>query len=65
AQRVDEAEKNWPQVLLAPETILGRVNENLGPIGYRTLLCWKLKEKKGFPGLMEKLKAKAEKVVDH
>jgi len=65
AQRVDEAEKNWPPVLLAQETILGRVNENLGPIGYRTLLCWKLKEKRGYPGLMEKLKAKAEKVVDH
>jgi molybdate/tungstate transport system substrate-binding protein len=65
AKRVDEAEKNWPPVLLAQETILGRVNENLGPIGYRTLLCWKLKEEKGFPGLMEKLKAKAEKVVDH
>jgi molybdate/tungstate transport system substrate-binding protein len=65
AQGVDEAEKNWPPVLLAQETILGRVNENLGPIGYRTLLCWKLKENKGSPGLMEKLKAKAEKVVDH
>jgi molybdate/tungstate transport system substrate-binding protein len=36
---------NWPEVLLRSGVRLGRGNENLAPIGYHTLLAWKLAEK--------------------
>lgn len=65
AKRTDEAETDWTQVLLDEKTVLGRVDENLGPIGYRTLLVWKLKENLGYPALAAKLRQKASRVVDH
>ena len=65
AKRVDEAETDWVDVLLVGDIHLGRVDENLGPIGYRTLLVWKLKEAMGHPGLMGRLKAKSGKILDH
>ncbi len=65
AKRVDEAEEDWVPVLLDETVALGRVDETLGPIGYRTLLVWMLKEAEGRPGLMERLKTKSEKVVEH
>ena len=65
AKRVDDAEDDWVSVLLGEKIRLGRVDEDLGPIGYRTLLVWKLKEMLGHPGLMEDLKNKTEKVVEH
>jgi molybdate/tungstate transport system substrate-binding protein len=65
AKRVDEAENDWLPVLLDEHVRLGRVDENLGPIGYRTLLVWKLKEMSGYPGLMEQLVVKTAKVVEH
>jgi len=64
ASRVDEAETDWVNALLDSNISLGRVDENLGPIGYRTLMVWKLKEREGFDGLTEKLKGKTEKVLD-
>lgn len=33
---------NWPEILLDPEVRIARVDENLGPLGYQTLLVWKL-----------------------
>ena len=33
---------NWPKVLLDPGVQVARVDENLGPLGYQTLLVWKL-----------------------
>jgi len=65
AKRIDDAEADWVDVLLDGGVSLGRVDENLGPIGYRTLLVWKLKEALGHPGLVEQLRSKSEKVVDH
>ena len=65
AKRTDEAEKDWVPVLLDENIRLGRVDENLGPIGYRTLLVWALKEKHGNPGLAASLKQRTDKVVDH
>ncbi|TET32545.1 MAG: hypothetical protein E3J72_19305 [Planctomycetota bacterium] len=65
AKKVDDAEKDWVPVLLDEKIRLGRVDENLGPIGYRTLLVWALKEKKGHPGLGEKLRKKSVKTVEH
>lgn len=65
AKMVDEAEEDWASVLRNDNISLGRVDENLGPIGYRTLLVWKLKEMSGYPNLTEELKEKSEKVVDH
>ncbi len=65
AKRVDEAEEDWVPVLLDENIDLGRVDETLGPIGYRTLLVWMLKEAEGQPGLTERLKTKSEKVVEH
>ena len=62
AKKVDEAEKDWVSVLLDEDIHFGRVDENLGPIGYRTLLVWKLKDNK--QDLTDQLKAKCNKVVD-
>lgn len=33
---------NWPTILMRPEVRVARVDENLGPLGYQTLLVWKL-----------------------
>jgi molybdate/tungstate transport system substrate-binding protein len=65
ARKTDEAEKDWVPVLLDENIRLGRVDENLGPIGYRTLLVWALKEKLGHPGLAASLRKRTDKVVDH
>jgi molybdate/tungstate transport system substrate-binding protein len=34
--------ENWPRILLDPQVRVARVDENLGPLGYQTLLVWKL-----------------------
>lgn len=66
APGVDEAEEDWVPVLLRDDVRLGRVDENQGPIGYRALLVWKLRERLGgADGLHDRLFAKTEKVVDH
>lgn len=50
---------NWLEILLRPEVVVGRVDENVGPVGFRTLHMWKLAEKHySFPGLYDKLLAK-------
>jgi len=33
---------NWPIIFLRPKVRVARVDENLGPLGYQTLLVWKL-----------------------
>jgi molybdate/tungstate transport system substrate-binding protein len=33
---------DWPEILLRPEVRVARVDENLAPLGYQTLLVWKL-----------------------
>ena len=35
---------NWPEILMRPGVRLGLVDPDLAPIGYRTLLVWKLAE---------------------
>jgi len=47
AKRSDDAEKDWPAVILDPAITVGRVDENLAPSGYRTLLLLKLKDSSG------------------
>jgi molybdate/tungstate transport system substrate-binding protein len=65
APNADLAEKDWPAALLAAGVKLGRADENQAPLGYRTLLVWKLQEQRGGPaGLGAKLKAKCAKVLD-
>jgi molybdate/tungstate transport system substrate-binding protein len=59
-----EAETDWPAVLSSPGVRLGRVDEKLGPIGYRTLQVWKLQERLGAAGLHDRLLARCDKVVD-
>lgn len=34
--------ENWVQILLDPRVRVARTDENLGPLGYQTLLVWKL-----------------------
>jgi molybdate/tungstate transport system substrate-binding protein len=34
----------WPKVLVRPEVRVGRVDPDLAPIGYQTLIAWKLSE---------------------
>jgi len=65
APHVSAAEEDWASVLTRPEVRIGRVDENQGPIGYRTLLVWKLRERLGSSGLHDALKKKCDKVVDH
>ncbi len=65
APRVAEAEEDWVPVLLDEKTSIARVDENLGPIGYRTLLVWQLQEQLGHPGLAKRLRARCHKVLDH
>jgi len=36
---------NWPEVLLRKEVRVARLNEDLAPLGYQTLLLWKLAER--------------------
>jgi molybdate/tungstate transport system substrate-binding protein len=36
---------SWPEVLSRPQVRLGRVDSDLAPIGYQTLLAWQLSEK--------------------
>jgi molybdate/tungstate transport system substrate-binding protein len=64
APNADRAEKDWPGALLEPGVRLGRVDENQGPIGYRALLVWELREMQGMPGLSEELLARTAMVVD-
>lgn len=65
AQKVDEAEQNWITALLDPNVTIGRIDETTAPIGYRTLLSWKLAEEKGNPGLCRKLLDKSRKPVEN
>lgn len=37
-------EANWPEVLTRPGVRLGRVDEDLAPLGYHTQLAWQLAE---------------------
>ena len=64
APHVAEAEKDWPGVLRLDDVRLARVDENLGPIGYRTLLTLKLQEHLGSPGLHDQVLARCRITVD-
>mgnify|MGYP000117194454 CR=1 FL=1 len=65
APRVPEAEQDWVSVLRNTDVRLGRVDENQGPIGYRTLLVWKLQAQRGSSGLTKALREQTDVVVDH
>jgi molybdate/tungstate transport system substrate-binding protein len=64
APEVEKAHKDWPAVVLDNRVRLARVNENLGPMGYRTLLCLKLQERLKSPGLCEQFVGRCGQVVD-
>jgi len=65
APAADEAESDWPAVMLRPEVRIGRVDEQLAPAGYLTLMVWQLQERlAGPPGLRDRLVAKTAKVVE-
>jgi len=64
ARFVDEAEADWAGTLLRRDVQLARVDEALGPIGYRALLAWKLEELRGRAGLTQALLGKTVKIVD-
>lgn len=61
----DLAERDPFAVLDKEGVRLGRVSEHTGPIGYRTLLVWKLQEARGVKGLFDRLLAKRGPIVDH
>jgi len=65
APHISEAEEDWPSVLARDDVRLGRVDESQGPVGYRTLLVWRLQGALGSRGLYERLLKKCDKVVDH
>jgi molybdate/tungstate transport system substrate-binding protein len=64
APAVEKAQKDWADVVQDDQVRLARVNENLGPIGYRTLLTLKLQERLGYPGLHERFVGQCRQVVD-
>ncbi|MFH0964240.1 MAG: substrate-binding domain-containing protein [Planctomycetota bacterium] len=64
APDVSAAEDDWVSVLLRDDVRVGRVDENQGPSGYRTLLVWKLEELRSGRSLYDRLLAKSDKVVD-
>ncbi len=64
APEPERAEKDWTAAILAEGVRLGRADETLAPIGYRTLMVWQLEEAKGSPGLAAALAKKCAKVVD-
>jgi molybdate/tungstate transport system substrate-binding protein len=64
ASNVEAAEKSWPEVVLGESISLARVDENLSPIGYRTLLALKLQERLTGGGLCDRFVAKCQKTVD-
>ncbi|MCU0724198.1 MAG: substrate-binding domain-containing protein [Planctomycetes bacterium] len=64
APLVDEAEADWPSVLLRDDVSLARADEEQAPTGYRTFFVWKLMEAKR-PGLFAALRAKPAQVVEN
>jgi molybdate/tungstate transport system substrate-binding protein len=42
-------DRSWPEVLTRPAVRLGRVDPDLAPIGYQTLLAWRLAERRFGP----------------
>jgi molybdate/tungstate transport system substrate-binding protein len=64
APNAELAEKDWPAALLAEGVRFARTDENLAPIGYRTLMTWKLQGLQGTAGLYDKLMAKCSRAVD-
>lgn len=64
APRVADAERDWPAVILGDDVRLARVDENLGPAGYRTLLALKLQERLGCAGLHDGFLARCRMKMD-
>jgi molybdate/tungstate transport system substrate-binding protein len=49
-------EKSWRRVLLRPDVLLGRSDPSIAPVGYRTLIVYRLAERHyGEPGLAARL----------
>ncbi len=65
APHVDKVQEDWIETLVREDIVLGRVDERLGPAGYRTLLLWKAAGKKRNIPLMETLKEKSARTTDH
>ena len=42
--------RSWPEILLRPGVRLGRVDPDTAPLGYQTLLAWRLAERSGAYG---------------
>lgn len=49
--------ENWQRVLVRPGVRIARANPDTAPLGYRTLIVWKLAEQAGNAGLTAKLVA--------
>ena len=59
---------SWPDVLSRDDVEVGRADPGRAPVGYRTLLAWKLAERRlAQPGLARRLEAHAQlrNMVDH
>jgi len=65
APHVDQAEQDWPAVLLRDDVDLARADEDQTPTGYRTFLVWRLTEALAGGDLEARLRAKPAQVVDH
>ncbi|MFA4986716.1 MAG: substrate-binding domain-containing protein [Candidatus Brocadiia bacterium] len=66
APHISEAEADWTSTLALPDVRLARVDENQAPIGYRTLLVWRLTDMTTHrqSSIYDALLAKAAPLVD-
>ncbi len=62
AKKADRAERDWLATIQDPAISWGRVDENLAPVGYRTLLLLKLADPSG--SLLERMLAKCDRKCD-
>lgn len=65
AKHADEAEKDWPSVLMRDDVSFARADPDLTPTGYRTFMVWNLADALSPRGIEATLSAKRAKVVDH
>ncbi len=64
APHVDDIEKDWPSVLRRDDVSLARVDEDVAPTGYRTLMVWRLMDLTFGGDLLPTLRAKPARMVD-
>ncbi|MCX7591803.1 MAG: substrate-binding domain-containing protein, partial [Kiritimatiellae bacterium] len=64
APHTELSEQSWPEVILKDDVRLARTDENVSPLGYRTLMVLRLQEEIGSKGLYDKFLTRCTRKVD-